>query len=66
MILSLDTHPDIERMQIERLRQMPAWQVGTGRRYERGRAYPGAGRSAPALPQRHACANAAGGWRTSG
>lgn len=23
--LSPDTHPDIERLQIERLRQMPAW-----------------------------------------
>ena len=23
--LSTDTHPDIERLQIERLRQMPAW-----------------------------------------
>ncbi len=25
MVLSSDTHPEIERMQIERLRQMPAW-----------------------------------------
>ena len=25
MVLSSDTHPDIERLQIERLREMPAW-----------------------------------------
>ena len=25
MVLSSDTHPDIERLQIERLRQMPSW-----------------------------------------
>jgi len=25
MTLSSDTHPDIERLQIQRLRQMPAW-----------------------------------------
>ena len=25
MVLSPDTHPEIERMQIERLRQMPSW-----------------------------------------
>ncbi len=25
MSLSLDTHPEIERLQIERLRQMPPW-----------------------------------------
>ena len=27
--LSTDTHPDIERLQIERLRQMPAWRKMT-------------------------------------
>ena len=25
MVLSPDTHPEIERMQIERMRQMPSW-----------------------------------------
>jgi hypothetical protein len=25
MLLSPDTHPEIERMQIERMRQMPSW-----------------------------------------
>jgi hypothetical protein len=25
MVLTPDTHPEIERMQIERLRQMPSW-----------------------------------------
>jgi len=25
MVLSPDTHPEIERLQIERLRQMPSW-----------------------------------------
>ena len=25
MVLSADTHPEIERVQIERLRQMPSW-----------------------------------------